>query len=309
MLKLQANTPELQASFKYSLRLPDKNTAILMTVISVGNSLQQGVSFSPFVNLVNQEFKEGTLEKLIIVTTGYLQRHYFSLGLDKPLDEKILEEKANVLDNVWLTQNKDYLKQFKLPVEIKSWKAVLELGPVGEFTDFLQTLKNHYQENKSFNRVVTKHARQYVARKITKYLSENGRNVEFDAFMKVAIDYILEELAAIVQLRKCNADFFTYPSQMNPPACHVVKHFAKETDLKYVQYEISELKKVSTLFFQSRHVSAEYAQWSLNQVNWNYRQEFQFLQGFHQLLDSINTLTVQPESISSTTTIPRRVSL
>ncbi|MES2142698.1 MAG: hypothetical protein V4471_07460 [Pseudomonadota bacterium] len=74
------------------------------------------------------------------------------------------------MDQAWLTQNKDYLKQFKLPVEIKSWKAVLELKPVGDFTDFLQTLKNHYQENKSFNRVVTKHARQYVARKITKYL-------------------------------------------------------------------------------------------------------------------------------------------
>ncbi len=297
------------ACFKDSLRQPEKNSAVLMTVISVGNSLQQGVNFGHFVDAVNQEFKKGTLEKLIIVTTGYLQRHYFSLGLDNPLDKKILEENAVVMDQAWLDKNEQYLKNLKLPVEIKNWREVLELEPVGKFTDFLQKLKNHYQENKSFKRVVTKHARQYVARKITNYLSDNDRNVEFDAFMKVAIDYILEELAAIVQLKKCNADFFTYPSQMNPPACHVAKYFVKETALKYVEYEIGEFKKSSTFFFQPSTLSAQYAQWSLDQMNWSSRQEFQFIQGFHQLLDSINTLTVNPEPTSTTTIIPRRVSL
>lgn len=303
--------PKLQASFKDSLRLPTKNSAVLMTVISVGNTLQQGINFSTFVDLVNQKHKEGTLEKLIIVTTGHLQKHYFSLGLDKPLNEKILEEQANNMDQAWLAKNNLYLKKLKIPVEIKNWKAVLELEPVSEFTDFLQSLKTHYQENKSFKKAVTKHVRHYVKRKINQYLNENGRTVAFDAFMKVAVDYIFEELAGLIQLKKCGADFFTYPGSMNPPACYVVKYFAKETDLKYVQYEISEikeLKKMPTRFFQSSRVSAEYAQWSLNQVDWNQRQEFRFIQRFHRLLDAIDTLT--PESISSTTAIiPRRVSL
>ena len=304
--------PKLQASFKDSLCLPTQHSAVLMTVISVGNTLQQGINFSHFVDLVNEEFKKGTLEKLIIVTTGHLQKHYFSLGLDKPLDEKTLEEQAAQMDQAWLATNEPYLKKLKISVEIKSWKSVLELEPVSEFTGFLQRLKNHYQKNKSFKKAVTKHVRHYVKRKINQYLNENGRTIEFDAFMKVAVDYIFEELAGLIQLKKCGADFFTYPGPMNPPACHVAKHFVKETDLKYVMYEISEskaLKKVPTLFFQRSCLSAEYAQWSLNQMNWNPRQEFQFLQRFHRLLDAINTLTIQPESIPSTTTIQRRVSL
>ena len=301
--------PELQARFKDSLRLPTKKSAVLMTVISVGNSLQQGVNFGHFVDVANQEFKKGTLEKLIIVTTGYLQRHYFSLGLDKPLDNKTLEENAAAMDQAWLDKNDCYLKQLKLPIEIKNWKTILEIKPVGEFTDFLQKLTNHYQENKSFKRVVTKHARQYVARKITNYLSDNDRKVEFDDFMKVAIDYILEELAALIQLKKCNADFFTYPSQMNPPACHVAKHFVKEASLKYVEYEISEFKKAPTLFFQSSTVSAQYAQWSLNRVQWNIPQQFLFIHEFNRLISTINALPEQSELITSVTKITHRRSV
>ncbi len=297
-----------KACFKDLLRLPTKNSAVLMTVISVGNSLQQGVNFGHFVEAVNQEFKNGTLEKLIIVTTGYLQRHYFSLGLDNPLDKETLEENATAMDQAWFNNNDHYLKQLKLPIEKKNWKEVLELEPISEFTDFLEKLKNHYQENKSFKKTVIKHTRHYVTRKINHYLTENGRKIEFDDFMKVAVDYILEELAAYVQLKKCGADFFTYPGPMNPPACHVAKHFTKETDLKYVMYEIGELKKMPT-FFQSGSISAQYAQWSLDQMNWNVRQEFQFIQGFHRLLDTINTLTVNSEPTSTTTIIPRRVSL
>lgn len=297
------------ACFKDSLRLPTKNSAVLMTVISVGNSLQQGVNFGHFVDAVNQEFKKGTLEKLIIVTTGYLQRHYFSLGLENPLDKKTLEENAAAMDQAWFNNNDHYLKQLKLPIEKKNWKEVLELEPVGEFTDFLQKLKNHYQENKSFKKAVTKHTRHYVTRKINQYLAENGRKIEFDDFMKVAVDYILEELAGYVQLKKCGADFFTYPGSMNPPACHVSKHFVKETAFKYIEYEIGEFKKAPTLFFQPSTVSAQYAQWSLNRVQWNIPQQFLFVREFNRLISNINTLPEQNEPITSATKITHRRSV
>lgn len=305
--------PELQAHFKDSLQLPTKNPAVLMTVISVGNSLQRDVNFSCFVKLVNQAFKKNSLKKLIIVTTGYLQRHYFSLGLDNPLDEKEMEEKANALDQAWLKQNKVYIDQFKLPVEIKNWKEVLDLEPISEFTDCLKKFQRYYDENKSFKKIVTKHARDYVLRKITRFFQETGCQIEFDTFMRVAVDYIFEELAAsFVQLKKCGADFFTYPGPMNPPARYLAKQFPSETTVTYVRYEIEppEIKKVTTAFFQPDPVSTHYACWLLKQMNWNRTQEFQFIQGFNQLLTSINALVNQTGSISSTNKIiPRRVSL
>jgi hypothetical protein len=316
--------PELQARFKDSLCLPNQNAVTLMTVISVGNTLQQGIKFSHFVDLVNQEFKKGTIKKLIIVTTGYLQRHYFSLGLDKALDETEIEKEARELDEAWFKENEVYLKRLAYPPERQNWKTVLSLEPVSEFTQFLWTLNKHYQENKSFKKAITKHTSGYVSRKIKNYFNETGRQVEIDAFKKVAINYILEELAAFVQLKKFGADVFTYPGSMNPPACYLVKHFPSETSLKYIVYEVQECeakkkceeKKPAPLFFQPQFQSqpqqalTQHVQCLLEQVNWNTAQKIKFTRGFNQLLASINALTKQNEPLSSISKIiTRRASL
>jgi hypothetical protein len=217
------------------------------------------------------------------------------------LDEQTLEEKAQALDNMWFVKHKTYLDQLKLPVECLTWKALLQKTDphFPDFTTFQLQLNQHYQENKEFRNLVMKHARQYVGRKITQHLQDSGRSVEFDDFLSVAIDYILEELAAFVQLMKCGADFLTYPGGINPPARHVLKHFFKEAALKYAPYAVEEPQVKNTSFFQStpcNNMTLHYTQWSLRQVKWCPIQEFQFIQRFNQLVDEITQSQPEPPS-------------
>jgi hypothetical protein len=67
----------LRARFKDSIRIPTKNSAVLMTVISLGNHLQAGQQWNHFLDLADLSVEEKSLEKLVIVTTGHLQCHYF----------------------------------------------------------------------------------------------------------------------------------------------------------------------------------------------------------------------------------------
>jgi hypothetical protein len=213
----------LQARFKDSIRVPTKNSAVLMTVISLGNHLQSGPQWDHFLELINLSFAEKSLKKLIIVTTGHLQCHYFSLGLAEALDEKALEAKAHAMDQQWLEKHMSS-ERIKLPIEIMSWKDLLNkpsssLANLPAFDAFFQQIKDDYNDNSEFKNLVNQHAATYVSKKINTYLKNN--RVGYDDFLKVSVDYILEECAAVVQLFKCGADLLTYPGGMNPPARYV----------------------------------------------------------------------------------------
>lgn len=95
---------KLQARFKDSITLTDKSTAVLMTVISCGNNGQTGKKWDHFCDLVEHSFKEGTIEKLIVVMTGGLQRHYVSLG-SKLLSDQEIEARIHEFDQQWLKKN------------------------------------------------------------------------------------------------------------------------------------------------------------------------------------------------------------
>jgi len=217
-----------------------KPDAVWMTVISVSNPKQQGKNFQGFLQLVNQAFQQGSIRQLIIVTTGYLQRHYFSLGLAEPLSEAALEQKAQQLDQQWLDQHQPWLEQLKVPVAIKRWQEVLNSEPRQAFDDFAGQLKQRYQTHTRFRKYVDQHAEHYVQRKMEAYVANGTQRVSVEEFKRVALDYILEELAAYVQLKQCGADLFTYPGAMNVPAQHMIKYLFKGNSLPYVPYQLVE---------------------------------------------------------------------
>lgn len=302
-----------KARFKDSIQVPNKDRAVLMTVISLGNHSQEGQKLGYFVDLVNTAFKEKSLEKLIIVTTGHLQKHYFSLGLEEELEEVNLENKAQAFDQQWLKKNKNYLDQFKLPVEILSWKELLEKDK-DAFNSFLEQIKTDYHANKEFTNLVDKHAGNYVYRKINQYFKGN-KKVSSDDFLRVATHYVLEECAALVlQLFKCGADLLCYPDGKTPPANYVWNKYFHDAPLKYVRYKLEslEVKQAVSQFFpratNTPNLPTCYTQWSLNRVQWNIAQQFLFIQELNRLILTINS-SEQNEPIPAETKITHRRSV
>ena len=287
---------KLQARFKDSITLEYKNTAVLMTVISCGNHGQTGKKWDHFCDLVEHSFKEGTIEKLIIVMTGGLQRHYVSLG-SKPLSDQEMEAKIHEFDQQWLEKNIKTPSQYIFPIEIISWKDLLNNSysiNSQNFDEFFKKIREDYDHNdREFKNLVNKHASMYVAKKINHFLKKNI-DVSYDYFLKVAVNYVLEECAAILQLHKLNADLLTYPGGINSPARHIWNKYFKDSSLRYIRYEIKPDKSLQAdssaslgskpIFFKENpsHLSC-YIQYSLKDVNWSQHQQTSFIRGFKKL--------------------------
>lgn len=291
---------------------PFKKPDVLMTVISLENHLQQGEWWNKFLEKVEQRFEAGELKKLIIVTTGHLQRHYFSLGVDSSLEIEIIEEKAQLLDRQWLEKQGANLKKLKVPIEIFNWKDLLNrpatLG-FPSFETFFQQIKNDYfhDKNKEFKHLVDDHADRYISRKIKTYLKEQKQEINRDVFFKVAIDYALEECAALVQLFRCGADCLVYPNGKPPPINHIWKKYFAEVPLRYENSKPTKImpvinKHASFLPVSQNNLTVEYAHWALNKVPWaslKSEQQFQFIQDFDRLLGSVSSNHIEEASFQS----------
>jgi hypothetical protein len=296
--------PKPQARFKDSIRIANKNKAVLMTVISYGNHLQSGKNWDLFLALSEQCHAEKTIEKLIIITTGYLQRHYLSLGLNKALSEQEIEEKTLILDSQWLEKNIKTDLEFQIPIEIIGWKDLLSktssVHPLG-YDKFFQQIKEDYNEKGSeFRNLVDKHAASYVAKKINSFVNKNA-DMKYEHFLEKAVDYLLEECAAILQLNKCGGDFLSYPGGMNPPARHIWKKYFPKSSLRYVCYELKKEKSSSSnsyTYFKPKNKSSSFkdneshlfcfVKCNLEILNWNSEQELSFFKGFKNLIHQID---------------------
>lgn len=312
---------KLQARFKDSITLPHKSTAVLMTAISCGNQGQTGDHWDHFCDLVEHCYKEKSIEKLIVVTTGGLQRHYVLLE-STPLSDQEIEEKIHEFDRQWIKKNIKIPSKYTLPIEIISWKELLTKSysiDSQNFEEFFKKVRDDYDHNdREFKNLVNKHASTYVTKKMNRFVKEKIE-VSYDYFLKVAVNYVLEECAAILQLHKCNADLFTYPGGINPPGRHIWNKYFKDSSLRYIRYEIkldkslqsdssasSSLSK-STFFKEQPCHLACYIQCNLKAHNWNLPQEIRFIKEFKKLIHQIDQS--EQDAIDQRKTITHRKSI
>jgi hypothetical protein len=306
----------LEASFKDSIHSKKKKSCVLMTVISLDNPLQKGEYWNEFLKLVDRCFTAEELEKLIIVTTGHLQRHYLPLKLEKP------EEKTEEMDSQWLEQQCKNLKKFSIPFEIIRWQTLLKnpcSGKFKTFDEFLEKIKDDYNKITEFTNLVNTHVDGYVRRKILDYCKENDK-LDPKHFRQMGINYILEESAALGPLFQCGADFLTYPHSINPPANYVWKKYFHNEPMDYVRYEIKK-KEINLIpssisknsLFKAKDLpssySSEYVNWALKKENWSSTQHYQFIKGAERLIYDINSSSSHSETLKETTKIIRRNSL
>ncbi len=169
-------------------------------------------------------------------------------------------------------------------------------------------VKNDYfnGKNKEFKHLVDDHADRYITRKIKIYLKEQKQEINRDDFFKVAIDYALEECAALVQLFRCGADRLVYPNGKPPPINHIWKKYFADVPLHYENCKPTKTKAIPTINRHSSflpvsqdNLTVEYAHWALNKVPWaslKSEQQFQFIQGLDRLLCSVSSKQLEEES-------------
>ncbi|TLY46965.1 MAG: hypothetical protein E6K54_07690 [Gammaproteobacteria bacterium] len=317
---------KLQARFKDSITHPHKNSVVLMTAISCGNQGQTGDNWDHFCDLVEHYYKEESIEKLIVVTTGGLQWHYMSLG-SRSLSAQEIEQKIHEFDRQWVTKNIKIPSKYTFPIEIISWQDLLNKSysmDSQNFDEFFKKIREDYDHHdREFKNLVNKHASTYVTKKMNRFVKEKIE-VSYEHFLKVAVNYVLEECAAIFQLHKCKADLFTYPGGINPPGRHIWNKYFKDSSLKYIRYEIkldkslqsdvsaSSLSKSNFFKEQPCHLTC-YIQCNLKAHNWNLPQEIRFIQEFNKLIHQIDHYAefykAQQEAIDQRRTITHRSSI
>jgi hypothetical protein len=288
------------AKFKDSITHPTKNSICLLTVISVDQEYQQGESFKAFCHLLSQEYElNKSINKLIVVETGYLKRHYIRLNPKLNIEEATA--KAKHWGAEWVKKHKLYLEKLPVPYEVKSWEEIIRpLTNTNEinFSNHLNKIKNDYEkEDDRLKDLVNALSRNYAFKLVDEWERE-GIKLKFDTCFQAAKNYLIEEGAIIFELIKLGADYITYPDRSNPVLKYIYKKYLIETDpLPWKRYQVINMKEFDDCSnvkntFNSTHFSKlqESISTTLTHVcyNWDDGQFKNFYKGFVTLVSNID---------------------
>jgi hypothetical protein len=172
----------------------------LFNIISKNNPMQSGISFEKFIELVNKN--KLTIEKLTIVDTSYLYRHY--------------DNENNEFNKNWFNKNKLFLDKLTMPYDLVSWKMLIELE---KYKFYFDMVVSFFNDDQSFKEIVQKNA--------NKYSHYNG--------VEAAINFSLEEGAVSLMLKSMGS--ITYPGKLND-VIHYCFIKAGYDENSYIKYKI-----------------------------------------------------------------------
>ncbi len=247
---------------KKHLHSADGKSASIVTIISIDQMYQQNEAFEAFCLKLNSEFEAGNCHKVTIIETGYLKRHYFRLDTNfKCLDE--IDLAAIQLGNLWVERQKTLINKLKMPINLLSWKEILETQVCKEdrpFSEYLAIVENDYINDKCFYNHVKKLSEKY-SEKLSKRYNPNNDKLLAEKCQKAARDYLLEESSVIFKLVHYSFTHQLYPGAGNAALRYIHrKYFGKDNPLPWVEYKIQypnfganlkTLKDSGSFFFQA----------------------------------------------------------
>lgn len=289
------------AKFKDSIEHPKKNAVCLLTVISVDQDYQQGESFRAFCQLLNQEYElNKRINKLIVVETGYLKRHY--IRLDPSLSTENATNKAKQWGEDWVKNHRVYLETLKIPYEVKRWNEITKGTLIDKnemsFAVHVDKIKTDYEkEDNRLKDLINTLSRSYAFKLVDEW-DRKGTKLNFDACFQAAKNYLIEEGAIIFELIKLGADYITYPDRSNPVLKYIYKKYLIETDpLPWKRYQIINTQALeSSSNVKSNVNSVHLMKWqeSINTIlshvcfNWDDGQIKKFYKGVVSLISDID---------------------
>ncbi|WP_218813604.1 hypothetical protein [Rickettsiella endosymbiont of Dermanyssus gallinae] len=253
--------------FRGHLHRSSGQSASAVTVISIDQHYQQGDKFKAFCQAINEEYEKRNLIKLTIVETGYLKRHY--LRLDKNYSSTEEADLAAIqLGETWIKEQLSSLYSLNVPVEILSWKEIIE-SQIGEedklFSDYLSKIENDYTSDSIFKNHVNTISNKYAEKLSVKYRSNGLENLD-EACLKAARDYLLEESSIIFKLVHRGFNCQLYPGNRNAALRYISKKYFSETNpIPWVRYEIKypsdvkekKLNHAASFFFENTDISKQ----------------------------------------------------
>jgi vacuolar-type H+-ATPase subunit E/Vma4 len=198
-----------KAFFKENLEGISGKISITL-VISIENESFHGEAFKSFIELVNQ--KKEKIEKLVIIDTTYLNRHY---------DKTLANEK---LESPWLRSHKEIINGCEAITEVKSW---LDHINSEEYKKTHATLLASYQGDE--------HGCN-VDEKLRDIVLSTAKNFSHKAPLKQTVSYLLEECAGAAVLN----GYVTYAGDFNAAIKYTLSKY--NTDLKLISYKIKDKK-------------------------------------------------------------------
>lgn len=263
--------------FRSHLHRSSGQSASAVMIISIDQHYQQGDEFKLFCSAINEEYEKKNLIKLTIVETGYLKRHYLRLDKNYPSIEEA-DLAAIRLGETWIKEQLSSLYSLNVPVEILSWKDLLE-GQVNStdkpFAEYLAITEETYKTDKVFIRDVDRLSKKYAEKLSNRYNPHQETSLN-KACLDAAKNYLLEESSIIFKLIPRGFNAQLYPGTGNAALRYIYKKFFGETNpIPWIRYDIREpsatkekkLKKSTSLFFESSTNSADSSQEVKNKVS------------------------------------------
>ena len=211
---------ELKASLtNLGNRLDIKFKSALLT-ISVGQVVHEGEKFKAVLELTNKSFNKCT-----IAVCDTLQRH--SLAILSGLGSDDLYTITKKEGDQWIDRNNEYCNQYlTIPFEIIRWDKWI----YSDNYPFLREKVNIlYRNDQKFNAIVQNLANQFNNR-----LTKRGHTFDFAKGIRLSIEYLLEECAAMCQWYEEGYCVEIYPSVRNDAIEYCFSVIMKE----YYNYQL-----------------------------------------------------------------------
>ena len=217
-----------------------KEAKIILMGISMKQTHQSGVELHAFVNEINNH---SNIEKVILVITDYLHRHYVQLEGNKSVKEA--EEGAEEMGKTWKKKNQLILNEIPTKkLQIVKWKSLIEDC---FFNDCLSKVLKVYDKEDNFKKLVDVYAQKF-GQKYYDLLSDRGTTLESCTY--AAKNYFLEESAIILKFILFKFDIMTYPGECNEGISYIYNKFI-EKPLNFIPYRFRNSGKENKFFPES----------------------------------------------------------
>ncbi|MBS0359659.1 MAG: hypothetical protein JSS53_10340 [Proteobacteria bacterium] len=182
-------------------------------MVSLGHSQHVGKSLKKdFEKLINMRFK-----KIDILIADTLQaKSLIVREQDKDITRLIEDCKASGYE--WENRHKDIISQ--LPdSKVYHWEDITSHP---NYLHYLSSVKEMYFSDDEFKNILNSSIYDYL---IKAKILEHEEKLNFDKLpVKLSIDYVLEECAAIYIQAELGHSYLAYPNVVNPAICYILSY-------------------------------------------------------------------------------------
>lgn len=220
------------ARFKAPVIRPGLTQVHVLLGISMGQYYLCGDYFAAFVKLINAY--RPSIKKLTLVPTGDLKRYVIQLEQPQLAADKV-EVLARQLNEVWLQEQKRWLEQLIVPLEIIPWE---KFRLTNTFQASFALTSQEYLANAVFQKYVNELAEKYSLRTLEHFSSIGVKTKSEDCFHAMKC-YCMEESSMYAEFIRYGVNTQIYPGKWNKAMEHMYKKYAPTDPMPWIEFRFN----------------------------------------------------------------------